>query len=262
MAIAERELIEAQEILSAKSVYESIPEEYFQYGPGYHRLSGLVLNPQGFFKAEELATGSDFLGSGCVDCWQAISKKVMPAEALANGLWTGVGKVKELSDLTWIEEKPITRTHVSIQLQKCRLRRNLSWDYFYPQSRIKGNIITFPMNPTTVLQTLPLPLGRLSEVIKVVFLSRRKVNFTEASQLSFFLVRRDKVLQALQWLVKNNPLYADVEIDEHVIGDLPIEGLPREVYDTITFSNRLTEDIAAHSRYDQEDDSGIYFLKA
>jgi hypothetical protein len=261
VAIAERELIRAQALLSRLPLYVDVPEEFFQYGPGYHRLSGLVLDPRGFFKAEELATGSDFLGSGCVECWQEISKGVMPIGALANGLWTGTGQIRELADLTWIEEKLIARTHVSIQLQKCRLRRNLSWDHFYSQSRIKGHIVTFPMDPTTVLQRLPLPLARLSELIKVVFVSRREISHTEASALSFFLVRRNKVLRALQWLVCNNPLYAGVEIDDHAINNLPLDGLPREVYETITFSNRMTEDIASHSRYDEADDSGSFIFE-
>ena len=256
VAIAERELIKARDLLSMPPSYEGVPEEIFQYGPGYHRLSGLVLDPQGFFKAEELAMGSDFLGTGCVECWQDISRNVLPIGALANGLWTGVGRVKELADLTWIEEKLIARTHVSIQLQKCRVRRNLSWDHFYSQSRIKGHIVTFPMNPTMVLQTLPLPLERLSEVIKVVFVGRKELSHTEATQLSFFIVRRNKVLRALQWLVINNPLYAGVEIDQHAVNNLPHEGLPRQIYETITFSNRLSEDIASHSRYDEADDSG------
>ena len=258
VAIAECELIRARDLLSTQPLYANVPEEFFQYGPGYHRLSGLVLDPRGFFKAEELATGSDFLGSGCVECWQEISKGVMPIGALANGLWTGAGQIKELADLTWIEEKLIARTHVSIQLQKCRLRRNLSWDHFYSQSRIKGHIVTFPMAPTAVLQRLPLPLERLSELIKVVFVSRREISHTEASALSFFLVRRNKVLRALQWLVGHNPLYAGVEIDEHAIDHLPLEGLPREIYETITFSNRMSEDIASHSRYDEADDSGSF----
>jgi hypothetical protein len=180
----------------------------------------------------------------------------MPPFALANHLWTGVRKVEELRGLTWVDEKLIARTHVSIQLQKCRLRRNYSWDQFYPQSRLKGHITTYPMNPTIALQTLPLPLDRISEVIKVVFLTRREISLREASSLSFFFVRKEKVFTALQWLRLNNPLYANVELDEDALNALPLHGLPKQVYDTITFSNRLTEDIMGHSRYDESDDLG------
>ena len=99
-------------------------------------------------------------------------------------------------------------------------------------------------------------LDRLTEVVKVVFLSKKKVPFVEAERLSFFIVRRTKVLQALKWLIANNPLYADVEIDEEAINDLPEKGLPEKVYETITFSGHVVEDMVEHSRYDEPDDSG------
>lgn len=256
IAIAERDLLKAKEILSADPLLETIPRQYFDYRQGYQRLSGLILDRRGFFRAEELTTGSDFLGRSCLGCWKWICQAKMPPFALANHLWTGVGEVEELRGLTWVEEKLIARTHVSIQLQKCRLRRNYSWDQFYPQSRLKGHITTYPMNPTIALQTLPLPLDRISEVIKVVFLTRREISLREASSLSFFLVRKEKVFTALQWLRLNNPLYANVELDEDALNALPLHGLPKQVYDTITFSNRLTEDIMGHSRYDESDDLG------
>ena len=87
------------------------------------------------------------------------------------------------------------------------------------------------MNPTTVLSKLPLRLDSIGEVIKVVFLSRKKLSFPETARLSFFIVRRTKVIKALKWLIVNNPLYADVEIDNEAIDELPETGLPKKVYE-------------------------------
>ena len=184
----------------------------------------------------------------------------IPEAALANGLWTAVGEVEELRDLTWIEEKLIAHMHVSIQLQKCRLLHHWRFDRFYPQSQLKGHIVTYPMNPTTVLAKLPLRVDRVAEVIKVVFLSKRKLSFEEAKHLSFFIVQRSKIMQALKWLIAHNPLYADVEIDDEAVDLLPENGLPREVYDMITFSEQTKEDMAGHSRYDQSDESGMLMI--
>ena len=112
------------------------------------------------------------------------------------------------------------------------------------------------MNPTSIVSRLPLCLDRVSEVIKVVFLSKKRVSFENTQWLSFFIVRWSKITKALKWLIENNPLYADVEIDQAAIDELPEEGLPRKVFDTITFSDRVSENMMEHSRYDEADDSG------
>jgi hypothetical protein len=255
--VTKMDLCNMRPMLKSDPLYSKVPASYFQYGTGLEELAGLVLDKNGLFRTGERVRDHDVVGTNCIQCWQTISKERIPKQALANGHWTGVGQVKELRDLTWIEEKLIARTHVSIQLQKCRILRNWRWDRFYPQSRIKGHIVTYPMNPTGILLKLPLGLDRVSEVVKVVFLSKKRVSFATAQRLSFFIVRRSKVLKALQWLIAHNPLYVDTEIDQAAIDELPDDGLPEKVYNMITFSNRVTEDMMQHSRYDDPDEAGI-----
>jgi hypothetical protein len=167
----------------------------------------------------------------------------------------GVGDVPELSGLSWIEEKLIARCHVSIQIQKCREVRQWHIDGFRSQRKLKGNISTFPVSPTVMLNRLPLSGEDVTGLVKVVFMSSgRWVTLQEACRMRFFIVRRKKVELALRWLVENNPLYEEVEVCEETLASLPENGIPLEVYNSITFCDRVVEDLMGHSRYDQADD--------
>src|SRR5204862_4694862 len=103
-----------------------------------------------------------------------------------NGLWTGIELDTPLKDLTWIEEKLIARVHVSIQIQKCRMFRGWSADGYHPQRQVQGHILSYPMEPTSVLQKLPLSPNQLVGLIKVVFISKFRITATEATNLRFY----------------------------------------------------------------------------
>ena len=62
-------------------------------------------------------------------------------------------------------------------------------------------------------------------------------------------VRKDKVYDALLWLIQNNPLYADyeIEIDTDALNSLPVNGVPTdlmavETEDDIGVDNDLMRD--------------------
>ena len=76
------------------------------------------------------------------------------------------------------------------------------------QQMFKGNIITFPQDPTALLTVLPPPLSDLTDHIKVVFVG----NALQPENM--FAVRYSKVRKALGWLCTNNPLYRNITIDE------------------------------------------------
>jgi hypothetical protein len=161
--------------------------------------------------------------------------------------------------LTWIEEKLVARVHVSVQIQKCRAFHASAVDGFHPQRQVKGHILSYPMEPTTILDRLPLQPSRLIGLIKVVFLSRNPITHGDANRLRFYIVRRQKVVNALRWLIAHNPQYYDVQVDHEVVAQLPTDGVPNEVYEQLTFANRRQNDREGHSRYDAPDE-GIKVL--
>jgi hypothetical protein len=59
---------------------------------------------------------------------------------------------------------------------------------------------------------------------------------------------------ALRWLIANNPLYKEVEVDLNALSSLPEDGNPTQVYESIMFCDKVVEDMMSRSHYDQEDD--------
>src|SRR5438046_2837488 len=163
------------------------------------------------------------MGRMCKACHDVLHKDKLLAEALANCLWTGARQVDALLGLTWVEEKLINRVHVSVQVQKCRMLRNWRWDAFHPQPEVKGHIVTYPADPMLSLDHFPLRPAGLVQLVKVVFLTQHHLSLQEASsKLKFFLVHRERVFHALEWLKTNNPLYRDIELDHDTLAELPI----------------------------------------
>jgi hypothetical protein len=197
--VTEQELLGAWHLLRRPSCYKHVPDFHFQYKVGHLRLDGLVLDAEGLVEVNENEEfdGAPLMARICTECSGRLQKNQLPGHALANSLWTGAGLVKELSDLTWAEEKLVCRIHASVQVQKCRQVRNWRWDAFYPQPKVKGHIISYPVDPSIVLKRLPLKPEGLVKLVKVVFMGREKPLFQEACNSQFFLVRRKKVLWAL-----------------------------------------------------------------
>ena len=122
--VTEFGLLRARHLLRRPDCYKHVPDSEFMYGVGYSRVEGLVLNQEGFLKEDEIAYGTPIMARMCKACHDVLHKDKLPVEALANCLWMGAGQVDALSGLTWVEEKLISRVHVSVQVQKCRILRN------------------------------------------------------------------------------------------------------------------------------------------
>lgn len=259
MGITIADLIKLRELLndSLTGLMQSVAPGIFQYKGALSAINGLPFDRNGLLTSEELIDGAPVLAKGCMACYKAIQNGAIPDHALGNGLWTGIDVETPLSDLTWIEEKLIARVHVSVQVQKCRSFRAAAADGFHPQRQIKGHILTYPMEPGTVLRQLPLSPNRLIGLIKVVFLSRNPIRRSEVDKMRFYLVRREKVENALRWLICNNAHYHDVLVDEVAMQQLPESGIPEEVYAQLDVVDHRREDARGHSRYDAPDDGTL-----
>ena len=225
----------------------------FRYMGSLAAIDGLPIDKNGILTADELIIGSPVIARGCQICYTAIRKHKIPQFALGNRLWTGIEVETPLTDLSWIEEKLIARVHVSVQIQKCRMFSAWAADGFHPQRQVQGHILSYPMEPTVILQKLPLSVNKLIGLIKVVFLSRKPITHANARKLRFYIVRREKVVHALHWLMLHNPYYRDVQLDPAAIAQLPLDGIPKEVYEQLIFSDRAKDDDEGHSRYDAPD---------
>ncbi|XP_020915212.2 uncharacterized protein LOC110252718 [Exaiptasia diaphana] len=86
------------------------------------------------------------------------------------------------------------------------------------QRGYSGHCINLPQNVKELALSLPRYPKDLSVII--VKVKGRDNTFKDVS------VRKQKVYDALLWLTNNNPHYSDVEIDEHALNALPINGVP------------------------------------
>lgn len=118
---------------------------------------------------------------------------------------------KELCDLSPIEEKIIGINMAYGFITK--LRMDLQWIGPKYRKHVKGHICVFP-SPISDLCTnvLPRALESTLENVLVVWSGKRR---PEAKDLSSFLsIRPAYVARALVWLRRNNPLYANIQIDD------------------------------------------------
>ena len=57
------------------------------------------------------------------------------------------------------------------------------------------------------------------------------------------IVRRQKVLGALVWLINNNLLYKNVKINEHALELLPVDGVPSDIMTIESNGDTLSDEI-------------------
>ena len=65
-------------------------------------------------------------------------------------------------------------------------------------------------------------------------------------------VRRHVVYNALNFLIQNNPEWADVTLDNNV--DLPVDGVPDVIMQTLTHEEETEDDANEHSTYTPQTD--------
>ncbi|KAJ3858820.1 hypothetical protein EV359DRAFT_68694, partial [Lentinula novae-zelandiae] len=140
-------------------------------------------------------------GYACTSCLQNLSAK-MPkrlALALANNLWLGEIPF-ELQILSLCECILVSRFYTVAYIVK-----------LFPKSRGAQGILAATIG-VTFIGTNNIPLKHLPP---------------------YLWVRRDRVRDALHWLIANNPLYAGLNISETNLSDLPKDGIPSEISDNM-----------------------------
>jgi len=167
------------------------------------------------------ATISDSFYKVCHLCKSNITRskfKTVPLYSYANNCWLGPVP-EELVGLSYLEEQCIARarsTRCVIKLKKGESGQFAS----------KGNVCIFPQEPKILMSVLPPPINVLHDEIAVVFVSSADNPVTaEILEKSPLLVRRHRILRALEWLKQNNPLYKDIRIDYETLNcDYPTDG--------------------------------------
>lgn len=96
---------------------------------------------------------------------------------------------------------------------------------------LRGHFIVIPQDPDLLLQILPCPRLRFTQLIKVVWLGSTPPSTSDLEP--FLIVRKLRVLAALRYLVEHNPLYRDVTIDYPAIDSWADDFIPTELQDHV-----------------------------
>ena len=182
----------------------------------------------------------------CKTCLSSLKNANLPKFSIANDFQ--IGKTPpELTDLTLSEKLLISKCRPKMYVVKLRSTCG-------PQAQqrgLKGNTITFPQDVVKIAATLPANPEILVDHLKVVFIGKGKPSREMLKKV--FTVRKVKVYRALNFLIENNPIYADVSLSRTV--NLPFDDVPNEIMQTLeTHYDSDDEDANEHSTYTPQTD--------
>ncbi|KAF5361235.1 hypothetical protein D9757_013225 [Collybiopsis confluens] len=147
--------------------------------------------------------------------------KNIPVRSYANGLWTG-SVPEPLQGLTFLEEQCIARARAT----KCMFKLELGPSGQYAS---RGNVCILPQHPGPLLTCLPPPINNLCNEISIILVGSTDTEITiDTLSKTPLLVRRNRIIQALEWLIKHNPLYADLDPNSIEVNSAhyPDHGIP------------------------------------
>ena len=166
----------------------------------------------------------------CRNCWTALEKSQVPKFGFKNGMPTVACQLypSPLLDLTPAEETVIAKAHPIIKILKLRPNGKATSASY---NGIRGHAIVFPQNPGPLLTLLPSDTVCVEDNIRVVWLGLSKPRSEDLAR--FILVRKTRILVALEWLKINNPVYYNIGINYSLLQDWEEEFIPQGLLDQV-----------------------------
>ena len=177
----------------------------------------------------------------CDDCRAHVRQGKVPRLALARGLW--LGKVPPvLCNLTFVEKLLVARVRHTCAFVKVASGMR----------KMKANIVAFESPVPKIYKILPPPREDLDEMLAILFTGPCKPTAEDFARTPF-LVRRNAVINALEWLKLNHLDYADIDIS-HANAMQYEDGTPPVTVEyRFSESNKVPE---GTSVFDNEDADG------
>jgi hypothetical protein len=170
----------------------------------------------------------------CDSCRVALRKGIVPKMALARGLW--LGAVPDvLSSLRYVEKMLVARIRHSF----CSVRISSG------MRKMKAHAIAYRQPTPKVYNILPPPKEDIEEVLAIMFTGPCKPTPADF-QRTPFLVRRNHVKRALEWLILNHADYEDVSISINNLDNYPEDMPPVSVEYKELKHNKIPEGTSVH----------------
>ncbi|KAJ6468570.1 hypothetical protein C8R47DRAFT_920065, partial [Mycena vitilis] len=169
----------------------------------------------------------------CLQCKHKLEQNECPPFALANNIW--LGRVPfEIVILTLPERLLISLYFPAAYMVKLypKMKGARTWDEQTVNTGLKGNVSTYRLNTAQIAgvargNTMPPSPRILAATIGVTFVGAGNAPLRVLPD--FLRVRRQRVFAALLWLKQNNPLCAQIDIDEGQLQLLPVDAVPDEI---------------------------------
>jgi hypothetical protein len=180
----------------------------------------------------------------CSTCLSSVLKGKIPKHALANGLWLG-NVPDQLKGLTFAEQMMIARVRHNRAVVRVSSGR----------AKMVANVIMFANPTVSVYRMLPPSRDEMKEVLAFIFTGSAQPT-DEDFKRTPFLVRREKVSKALDWLKLNHSDYKDLEISRENLDSYPLSGVPIVVDYKRTSQDDSNKIPSAMSSHDMEEEEG------
>lgn len=166
----------------------------------------------------------------CSSCHASLNRDMIPKFSAKNLVNVTLCQnfPSALEGLTLTEECLIAKCHPLGVVLKLRPGGHSSPVSYHA---LRGHFIVIPQDPGPLLDILPSPELTLHSLIKVFWLGARPPADSDLNP--FLLVRKAKVLAALQYLVQHNHLYRNLTINRPMIDDWADDFIPPELRDNI-----------------------------
>jgi hypothetical protein len=189
----------------------------------------------------------------CFPCLKSLSQNALPKFSALNRVNVTLCQnyPSVLENLTPVEECLVAKCHPLGVIIKLRPGGHTSPSN-YRASR--GHFIVIPQDPEPLLEILPSPVLSLYDLIRVFWLGKQPATYNDLSP--FLLVRKHRVLAALQYLVRHSQVYQNLTINYQMLDTWSEEFIPPELQE-----NMICVDVPdSHERegYSIELDSGNY----
>ena len=136
----------------------------------------------------------------CISCQSLVARGKVPKNCLAKGLWIGPIP-QELACLRFVEKLLVARVrHSSCAITIASGAR-----------KMKANAIAFQSPTMKIYDMLPPPRSDMEEVLAILFTGPCKPTKEDLARTPF-LIRRNKVKRALEWLILNHIDYVNIKI--------------------------------------------------
>jgi hypothetical protein len=165
--------------------------------------------------------------SVCLTCNSCIAKKNIPplsAGNFVNRLFCQEYPAA-LRDLNTVEERFIARAHVIGAFLKLTSGAQKGISY----RGARGHYVAVKQDPSNILSILPTK--RLQDHTTITVSWEKETPSSEENLARFCSVNKNKVLQALLWLCRHNPVYESVTIDYELLDSWPEDHIPQEIRD-------------------------------